>query len=106
MKKFYFDGDSWMNGGGLELCGLPRKSRWSTLVCEHFGAEETNLAVGGAPIDTAMRHLFTGKCKKKEIPLHEFDMFFIQLSYPRRSCLLYTSPSPRDNRTSRMPSSA
>ena len=84
MKKFYFDGDSWMNGGGLELCGLSRKSRWSTLVCEHFGAEETNLAVGGAPIDTAMRHLFTGKCKKKEIPLHEFDMFFIQLSYPRR----------------------
>ena len=24
------------------------------------------------------------KYKKKEIPLHEFDMFFIQLSYPRR----------------------
>ena len=49
------------------------------------------------------------------------DMFVIQsTSYPAndnlmellvsldalRSCLLYTSPSPRDNRTSRMPSSA
>ena len=54
MKKFYFDGDSWMNGGGLELCGLPRKSRWSTLVCEHFGAEETNLATGGAYGDTSL----------------------------------------------------
>ena len=27
-------------------------------------------------------------------------------SYPKRSCLLYTSPSPRDKRQSRMPSSA
>jgi len=28
------------------------------------------------------------------------------LSNPERSCLLYTSPSPRDQRGSRMPSSA
>ena len=29
-----------------------------------------------------------------------------QESAEKGSCLLYTSPSPRDNRTSRMPSSA
>ena len=27
-------------------------------------------------------------------------------SYPKEACLLYTSPSPRDQRGSRMPSSA
>ena len=29
-----------------------------------------------------------------------------QESFPTRTCLLYTSPSPRDKRQSRMPSSA
>ena len=36
----------------------------------------------------------------------EFDIDFLSLSYTRHSCLLYTSPSPRDRTRSRMPSSA
>ena len=34
------------------------------------------------------------------------DALFIPQSHPARTCLLYTSPSPRDLSTSRMPSSA
>ena len=30
----------------------------------------------------------------------------LQFGYPCKGCLLYTSPSPRDKRQSRMPSSA
>ena len=44
----------------------------------------------------------TGKVKKlKSIIINELDVY--QKKY---SCLLYTSPSPRDKRQSRMPSSA
>ena len=34
------------------------------------------------------------------------SVFRIYLEYPRKPCLLYTSPSPRDRTRSRMPSSA
>ena len=65
--------------------------------------------------------------KLKQVPLEEFDrasnvpvasepvdvpdeqaevMNFISNSYSLKPCLLYTSPSPRDQRGSRMPSSA
>ena len=40
-----------------------------------------------------------------EVPT-ELNDIDTEIFDPRRSCLLYTSPSPRDNRTSRMPSSA
>ena len=36
--------------------------------------------------------------------MHPIDLFFAMKEY--RGCLLYTSPSPRDLSTSRMPSSA
>ena len=45
-----------------------------------------------------------------EKQLSEMDISSDQKAYAemakKHSCLLYTSPSPRDNRTSRMPSSA
>ena len=40
---------------------------------------------------------------------NDFDVVldrFFELADPQKSCLLYTSPSPRDKRQSRMPSSA
>ena len=40
--------------------------------------------------------------KKERYNLSKQD----SVNYMDRSCLLYTSPSPRDNTTSRMPSSA
>ena len=36
----------------------------------------------------------------------EVDEFYVDLGMQYRLCLLYTSPSPRDLSTSRMPSSA
>ena len=36
----------------------------------------------------------------------EKGFFFLEKTSEDQSCLLYTSPSPRDNRVSRMPSSA
>ena len=40
------------------------------------------------------------------IPTKIFKLVIDNLLYPLSSCLLYTSPSPRDKRQSRMPSSA
>ena len=34
------------------------------------------------------------------------DILFLEKARPYMACLLYTSPSPRDKRQSRMPSSA
>ena len=42
----------------------------------------------------------------KTIPTFVLPDHHIPDSHPIRSCLLYTSPSPRDPKTSRMPSSA
>ena len=39
-------------------------------------------------------------------PQHILPEFFEKYDIPNRICLLYTSPSPRDQRGSRMPSSA
>ena len=49
--------------------------------------------------------------KKKLIPLLIYILFLLVpiywlLNMSFKSCLLYTSPSPRDQRGSRMPSSA
>ena len=45
----------------------------------------------------------------QELTLEQFETVFNNVSYSRGlygNCLLYTSPSPRDKRQSRMPSSA
>ena len=56
-----------------------------------------------------------GKAVVNLLPLREGEKVCTYLNVPQESenqyilmctCLLYTSPSPRDNRTSRMPSSA
>ena len=46
------------------------------------------------------------KFKYAEIPEHYVWDDRLMKWRPRKSCLLYTSPSPRDKRQSRMPSSA
>ena len=38
--------------------------------------------------------------------ISELSKYFTVVTYDLRGCLLYTSPSPRDQLTSRMPSSA
>ena len=41
--------------------------------------------------------------RREVMPEFELEIILVQVPYP---CLLYTSPSPRDKRQSRMPSSA
>ena len=82
--KFYFDGCSWTYGGGLKESGHPLDCRWSKLVSDHFGAEEVNLATGGAAIGAVTRHLFTGRHKDYYFDVNDFDAFFIQITFPSR----------------------
>ena len=49
------------------------------------------------------------KLRKEVFPNISLDAVLIQVPFPNATpedCLLYTSPSPRDKRQSRMPSSA
>tara|TARA_B100001093_G_scaffold118411_1_gene110982 strand:+ start:264 stop:881 length:618 start_codon:yes stop_codon:yes gene_type:complete len=74
--KIYFDGDSFTYGGGLKD---PTNYRWSKLVCDHFGAEETNLSKAGVSNQWVLRHLFA-----EDNNLEKYDIIFIQLTYPDR----------------------
>ena len=58
-------------------------------IVREVGAGVTSLAVGDHVIP-----LYTAECRECDFCLHP------------KTCLLYTSPSPRDLSTSRMPSSA
>ena len=42
----------------------------------------------------------------EKIQIIKFDLIILDIMMPGKSCLLYTSPSPRDRTRSRMPSSA
>ena len=79
--KFYFDGDSFTYGGGFrEKYGIdPYNHRWSKLICDHYGAEETNLSKCGVSNDRVLRHLFA-----EDRDLEQYDFFFIQLTFPLR----------------------
>ena len=76
-----------------------RKRKWTPVqttagLCKE-GAEETVLRA------LALRHM--------ELPVGDFITDALEKNVPtaaRKLCLLYTSPSPRDLSTSRMPSSA
>ena len=47
-----------------------------------------------------------GKNAIEQIALLRPDVLFLDIQLPDMTCLLYTSPSPRDATLSRMPSSA
>ena len=66
--------------------GLDPEFEDSVLNGQYHGSQRTYFLNGGLSVEEFM------SCGKKEGPY--------------RSCLLYTSPSPRDKRQSRMPSSA
>ena len=85
---------------------LSRRAFWvlcALLVCLRLaltGFQQAYIWVGGAPLDDelmfrAANHITAGQW------LGAYD--YLTLS---KACLLYTSPSPRDKRQSRMPSSA
>ena len=81
------------------------------------GAKEAREAIRGATKQLAVigaRHGGAGEAPPPDLALHGFDASInrpLLGSAPMRkvhfdACLLYTSPSPRDQRGSRMPSSA
>ncbi len=74
--KIYFDGCSWTQGGELEN---PEKERFSKLICDELGAEETNLAIGGGSNDRIVRNLLV------EHHIKDYDLAMIQMTYPIRT---------------------
>ena len=70
-----------------------KKTVWHHMgVKDHFEIVTDNVRAGKTAQKFEIRH---GECKKQDCKWGA-----------HRSCLLYTSPSPRDQRGSRMPSSA
>ena len=75
----------------------PRTTRWSLLIDELTKrGNEVTVLTGTAPEEL----------KKNYEVLYFGNKKFSSNINKVRSCLLYTSPSPRDKRQSRMPSSA
>ena len=74
--KIYFDGCSWTMGAELEN---PEKERFSKLLCNELGAEETNLAIGGGSNDRIVRNLLI------EHNIEDYDLAIIQMTYPART---------------------
>ena len=77
--KFYFDGDSFTNGGGLKQKQGREDTRWTKLVCNYFGAEEINLSKGGASNDAVMRHIFSKPTTEV------YDFYFLQTTFVTRN---------------------
>jgi len=74
--KIYFDGCSWTYGCELDN---PEQQRFSKLICDYFGAEETNLAVQGGSNDKIVRKLLT------ETDISQYDLGIIQMTHPSRT---------------------
>lgn len=74
--KIYFDGCSWTRGAELEN---PEEERYSKLICNHLGAEETNLAADGGSNDRIVRNLLV------ENNIEDYDMAVIQMTFPFRT---------------------
>ena len=64
--------------------------------------KETRRRLGYVAQDVAIDKILTGR----ELLQLQGDLYHLDKKYKRKSCLLYTSPSPRDVEESRMPSSA
>ena len=89
------DGAAQLVGMRFQSIGVPQGARivaaYIEFECDEAGSGATNLTIKGEAIDNAPT--FTGS---------NFNIS----SRNTTTCLLYTSPSPRDQRGSRMPSSA
>ena len=86
-----------------ELVGRAIKGRRERLViATKFGFDLANSTPGKIALDSSPKNVRQA-C---EGSLQRLGIECIDLYYQHRVCLLYTSPSPRDKRQSRMPSSA
>ena len=74
--KIYFDGCSWTQGAELEN---PEEERYSRLICDKLGAEETNLSIVGGSNDRIVRNLLY------ENTIVSYDLAIIQMTFPTRT---------------------
>ena len=74
--KIYFDGCSWTRGAELQN---PEEERYSKLLCNELGAEETNIAKGGGSNNRIVRNLLV------ENNIEDYDLAVIQMTYPVRT---------------------
>ena len=92
---------------------MPRVKRGVTSRAKHkkvlkavkgqWGRRKNTIRVARQAMEKSMQYAYRDRRNKKR----EFKSLWIQrINAGVRGCLLYTSPSPRDNRVSRMPSSA
>jgi hypothetical protein len=74
--KIYFNGCSTTQGAELKD---PYEQRYSKLICDYYGAEETNQALSGGSNDRIVRHLLT------EVDIAQYDLGIIQMTFPMRT---------------------
>ena len=74
--KIYFDGCSWCWGAELQD---RYNERYSKLICDKLGAEETNHGIPGGSNDRIVRNLLV------EYNIEEYDYVIIQMTFPPRT---------------------
>ena len=107
--------DMMKKGAALMGAALLTVTLWSTPVMAAVNVPANLAAVsktvkGAAPYGVYFSDLKTGKGYYRnsvQTPAASMiKVFILAAAYEDISCLLYTSPSPRDPKTTRMPSSA
>ena len=105
--------EAWFDYEVQKMCSI--SASMATMAFNKFFAEEVKAQAGLELYDELLDRyckavekgaMFDSRCFN--IPKEEVTnlIYWRQLDATRNSCLLYTSPSPRDPKTSRMPSSA
>ena len=95
---------SWNESGYILIPNFVEES-----FCNDMNNEVTNIIKSIIPEDSAFSHAYAGDghiAIREMKPSPDAKNIEDEISKLFRICLLYTSPSPRDKRQSRMPSSA
>ena len=102
--KFYFGSGTGGTFTGIESTTSVSLNEWTHIVCVNDTSHSTQkqrIYVDGTLETTGNLNISVNESATLNIGVHENNS-----SYKFEGCLLYTSPSPRDLSTSRMPSSA
>ena len=93
--------------GVLELLNLDSQKRWEIIRSLDLLKEDLDILVVDTPAGASDASIeFAAACDAVVVVLVPEPTSFMDAYSFIKACLLYTSPSPRDKRQSRMPSSA